>query len=187
MSADTSGQEEGSCSMQKRNSFLSSNTWSFRNSHVAKRVPLFSSAVWFPNGSPGRSSAEIGVTKPTTRARTVKDAATFMVDMALDTAPHPPVQEAHVESPRWSPRGPLSPPPVVVALPAGRTKLVDQATVAALRRPHALLAGYEAAVRSATAPITAVMHAHRARWPGLLLPPARVHTHRSLITHPCRP
>jgi hypothetical protein len=67
----------------------------------------------------------------------------------------------------------LSPPPVVVALPAvscalRRTKLVDQANVAALRRPHALLERRKAAIRSATtAAAAAVVHAPRPTVVGL--------------------
>src|SRR5262245_46352739 len=95
MSVDTSGQEEGPCSMQERNFVLSSVTCSLRNSHVAKRrASLFSSFVWFPNGSSGRSSADAGVTEPTTNARTVKSAAICMFGMTLDTAPCQSVQEA---------------------------------------------------------------------------------------------
>ena len=45
---------------------------SLRYSHVETRgASLFSSIVWFPNGSLGRSSAEAGTAKPNTIARTV--------------------------------------------------------------------------------------------------------------------
>ena len=56
----------------------------------------------------------------------------------------------------------LSPPSVIVALRAAscalwRTELVDQANVAALRRPHALLVGGKAAIRSAAAAAAATV------------------------------
>ena len=56
----------------------------------------------------------------------------------------------------------LSPPPVFVALPAAscalwRTELVDQANVAALRRPHALLERCKPAIRSAAAAAAAAV------------------------------
>src|SRR6516164_3012225 len=63
-------------SMQERKWARSSSTWSLRDSHISTRgVSLFSSIVSFPNGSLGRSFAQVGAAKPTTIATTVTNAA----------------------------------------------------------------------------------------------------------------
>src|SRR6516162_1389504 len=64
-------------SMQERKWARSSSTWSLRDSHISTRgVSLFSSIVSFPNGSLGRSFAQVGAAKPTTIAQTVTNIAT---------------------------------------------------------------------------------------------------------------
>src|SRR6266852_5689009 len=76
MSVNTDEQEVLLFSKQERAWDLSSSSWSLRNSHIATRgASLFSSTVWFPNGSLGRSSAEVGTAKPITVATTVTNTA----------------------------------------------------------------------------------------------------------------
>src|SRR6516225_8425043 len=87
-------------SMQERKWARSSSTWSLRDSHISTRaVSLFSSIVSFPNGSLGRSFAQVGAAKPTTIATTVTNAAICIFRTPRQHTPSPHRHVGSLEDP----------------------------------------------------------------------------------------